>query len=187
MTKYTLAAATLIALISGIAQAEQTNFDGLTVSGSVLRQAYSDTNDDSDDNTRFDGFGVQLDYSINRIIGVTGGYTHSSSDDLNSHGLNVSAETERFYSGLNLGYRFEGEQWAIKPFGTVGINTLKGKIEATYQGTSASLDDRVTKPYLGAGVAASYKQMTATLETDASMLDDDILFVESRLTLGYRF
>lgn len=187
MIKYTLATVTIIALISGTAQAEQTNFDGLTISGSVLRQAYSDTSDDSDDSTRFDGFGIQLDYSINRIIGVSGGYTRSSSDDFNGNGVSVNAETERFYSGLNLGYRFEGEQWAIKPFGVVGINTLKGRLDTTYQGTSASLDDRITKPYLGTGVAVSYKQIAATLETDASLLNDDILFVESRLTLGYRF
>ncbi|MBY7964385.1 hypothetical protein KW450_03060 [Vibrio fluvialis] len=43
------------------------------------------------------------------------------------------------------------------------------------------------KPYLGVGVSLMYKQLFATLATDATKLDSDVVFVESRLTLGYRF
>lgn len=50
-----------------------------------------------------------------------------------------------------------------------------------------SVNKTFNKPYLGVGVSLMYKQLFATLATDATKLDSDVVFVESRLTLGYRF
>ncbi|ELE8118487.1 porin family protein [Vibrio fluvialis] len=178
MMKFTLITVTLATLLSGVAQAEQVDFDGLSVGASVVGQAYNDTSDHNsdDDTTQFTGYGIQFDYSMNKILGITGGYTNTSSDDW---GLDL--KTERFYTGANIGYRFEGEQWAVKPFGTIGFNT----IEATVK--DFSVNKTFNKPYLGVGVSLMYKQLFATLATDATKLDSDVVFVESRLTLGYRF
>ncbi|WP_165312571.1 outer membrane beta-barrel protein [Vibrio ziniensis] len=182
MIKYTLAAAAVITLLSGAAQAELSNFDGLTVSGSVVGQSINldgDKKINGEDSMLSNGFGVQFDYSVNKIVGVTGGYTKTSLDDSNFK--NVDTDTERFYSGVNLGYRFEGQQWAVKPFGAIGFNTIE------YKSSTTSSSETYNKVYVGTGAAVSYKQLTATLETDASALEDDVIFVESRLTLGYRF
>ncbi|WGY44779.1 outer membrane beta-barrel protein [Vibrio sp. ABG19] len=187
MMKYTLATAAVIALLAGTAQAEQTNFDGLTVSGSLVGQGidFIDEDDNVDDTIHSAGFGIQFDYSVNRIVGVTGGYTSTSSDDNDLDAFNLDLDTERFYSGVNLGYRFEGQDWAVKPFGVVGFNTIKTAF--TKKTENKLYKESFHKVYLGAGAAVSYKQLTATLETDASILEDDVIFVESRLTLGYRF
>lgn len=188
MIKYTFATAvTVLALLSGNVQAEQTNFDGLTVSGSLIGQGIDFVDDgyDAEDTIHSTGLGIQFDYSINRIVSVTGGYTNTSADDKDLDKIKLDLDTERFYSGFNLGYRFEGESWAVKPFGAVGFNTIKSKF--SYEPTNSSDKKSYNKLYAGAGVAVSYKQLTATLETDISELEQDVLFVESRLTLGYRF
>lgn len=188
MIKYTLATAvSVLALLSGNVQAEQTDFDGLTVSGSLIGQGIDFVDDgyDAEDTIHSTGFGIQFDYSINRIVSITGGYTNTSADDKALDKVKLDLDTERFYSGVNLGYRFEGEQWAVKPFGVIGFNTIE--TEFNFDPTNTSDKKTYNKLYAGTGVAVSYKQLTATLETDISELEQDVLFVESRLTLGYRF
>ncbi|WP_283131017.1 porin family protein [Enterovibrio norvegicus] len=138
------------------------------------------------------GSGVKIEYGydINRIFGVNLSYSNTSDSvqySYNSQRYGSDLSTSTFKFDTDIGYTFQHDNFAIKPYGALGVASYKDKLDIHLgDANSTSLSYSDSAPYFGIGVRGSLDHgIYADLRLD--YLLDDVYTDQFSLSVGYKF
>ncbi|GEA60430.1 porin family protein [Vibrio comitans] len=128
------------------------------------------------------GKGVKLEYGyeFNNIVGVNFSYA-GFSDDVFGGALKVDGST--FKLDTDLGYTFHFDNFAIKPYGAIGVVRLSE--EWTVFGQKDSFDE--TTIFVGVGARATLFEHYYTDVRFEGFASDYSDYSQFSMTFGYRF
>ncbi|WP_028025186.1 porin family protein [Enterovibrio calviensis] len=136
------------------------------------------------------GFKLEYGYDINKIVGVNLSYSNTSDGVqhyFNSQRVGADISTNTFKFDTDIGYTFQQNNFAIKPYGALGFASYKDKLDIHLgDGNTSSHSYKESTPYFGFGVRGTLAQgLYADLRLD--YLLDDAYTDQFSFTVGYKF
>lgn len=128
------------------------------------------------------GFHVEYGYDWNKVASLSVGYNTTHLDNPLSTG-----KAKTLLVGLDLGYAFVFDSWAIKPYGSIGYAHANGDIKNYGWWADEDITGSDASAYIGMGMMTTFKNgLYLNIQSNTAYLFETSVF-QATVSIGYKF